>query len=112
MLDFEKIFGKQITLEFPVGFSDKVIGKLSRHQLKLPSVSNIISKIEAAKLKGSEDFINILALHLIAYQFDCVSDKQNRKLSRAEISDSFIQFRDVSFIIIKKKRFAYKFKMN
>lgn len=62
------------------------------------------------KLHTTEDvtYKNILALHLLAYQFECTCDSQNRKLSKVEIADCFIQIRDVSFSFIL---YVYNFKI-
>lgn len=94
ILDFEEFFGRTVSIIFPHNFCEKVTAKLTRHHLKSKSVSDIVSKI-----KKVEDEIhkNILALHLLAYQFECTNDSQNRRLSKVEIADAFIQFREVSF---------------
>lgn len=93
ILDFEEEIGKEVFITFPENFCKKIIDKLSRNQLKSKSISNIVSKIHQVE---GETHKNILALHLLAYQFDCVNDDKNRRLSKVEIADAFIQFREVS----------------
>lgn len=93
-MDFEEIFGRTVFLLFPNNFCEKVTGKLTRHHLKSESVSSIVSKIKTVE---DEIHKNILALHLLAYQFECTNDRQNRRLSKVEIADAFIQFREVSY---------------
>lgn len=92
-MDFEELFERKVDIIFPENFREKVIGKLTGNQLRLKSVSEIISNINQVE---DETHKNILALQLLAYKFECTNDSQNNRLSKVEIADSFIQFREVS----------------
>lgn len=92
-MDFEELFGRKVDIIFPENFREKVIGKLSGNQLRLKSVSEIISNITQVE---DETHKNILALQLLAYKFECTNDSKNNRLSKVEIADAFIQFREVS----------------
>lgn len=95
-MDFEQIIGKQIHIEFPADFSEKITGRITKAKLKIPSISKVFEKLDQARSEKNKDYEDILALHLLAYQFDCINDSCGNKLSKVEIADSFIQIRDVS----------------
>lgn len=96
-MDFENIWKRNVELEFPSGICDKIVGKLSRAQIKLSSISTVISKIEKAKSNRNEGYQNILALHLLCYHFSCFNDDNNKRLTKPMIADACIQIRDVSY---------------
>lgn len=92
-MDFEEIVGKQVKIQFPDNFCENVIGKLTRNQTKLSCVSKIITQIGTIE---SGIHKNILALHLLAYKFECTNDSKKRRLSKIEKANALIQFVDVS----------------
>lgn len=94
-MDFEKEVGQEVKITFPENFCNRVVEKLTKAQRKFQSVITITEKIANTT---NEIHKNILALHLLAYKFECTHDSKNNKLTRVEIANSFIQIKDVSII--------------
>lgn len=94
LLDFEAKFGFQIRLNFPNGFSNLIIGKLSRQCKKLNCVDEIIQKIKGKS--NDVEYQNILSLNLLAYLFNCSTNSKGTKLTKVEIADHLLQVKEVS----------------
>lgn len=93
-MDVESKYGAAPEINFPSGFSDLVLNKLSRAHKKLPCVKSVIEKIE--QNDSNVDFVNILCIHLLAYFFNCSTDSKGTKLTKVEIADHLLQIKEVT----------------